>query len=76
MTTQTVSASVDYKKWGLIALGIAALVALPSVAMASGGLQGGLNTVKTQLETIKGAALTIGGVAAVIYLLWKAVQAW
>lgn len=76
MTTQTMSASVDYKKWGLFALGVVALIALPSVAMAAGGLQGGLNTVKTQVETIKNAALTIGGIAAVIYLLWKAIQAW
>ena len=74
MIKQTMSASVDYKKWGLFALATIAMLALPSVATA--GLQGGLNTVKTQVETIKNAALTIGGIAAIIYLLWKAVQAW
>ena len=50
MIKQTMSASVDYKKWGLFALATIAMLALPSVATA--GLQGGLNTVKTQVETI------------------------
>ncbi len=76
MTTQTLSTQVDYKKWGLLALCAIALMMFAEPALAAGGLQGGLNTVKTQVETIKNAALTIGGIAAIIYLLWKAIQAW
>lgn len=54
---------------------LCALILLPTFAMA-GGLSGGLSTAKSNLDTIKTWLMTAAGVAAVIYLLFKAVQAW
>lgn len=77
MTTQTMSASVDYKKWGLFALSIAALIAFPTVAMAAGGgLQGGIDDATSAARNIVNGAMTIAGVVAIIYILWKAIQLW
>lgn len=54
---------------------VCAFVLVPSLAQA-GGLSGGLSTAKSNLDTIKTWLMTAAGVAAVIYLLFKAVQAW
>lgn len=39
-------------------------------------LDTGIKTVTTGAEKIKTAILSVAGIAAVIYLLWKAIQAW
>lgn len=75
MTTQTLSTQVDYKKWGMFALSAMALVAFPSIAMAA-GLQGGIDDATSAAKTIVNGAMTIAGVVAIIYILWKAIQLW
>lgn len=57
---------------GLVCLTVTLL--LPSLAFAD--LNGGLSTTKSNLDTIKNWAMTFAGVGAVLYLLFKAVQAW
>ena len=64
-------------KMGLNIAGVAIvifLLTMPELAFAS--LDGGLATAKSNLEKIKTWLMSVAGVAAVIYLLFKAVQAW
>ena len=62
-------------KRGISLLGVFSLALLFSHP-AFADLQGGLSTAKSNLDTIKTWLMTAAGVAAVIYLLYKAVQAW
>ena len=45
-------------------------------ALASGKLQGGLNEAQNNLTMIKTWGITIAGVGAIVYLLWKGVETW
>ena len=49
---------------------------LTQAALASGKLQGGLNEAQSNLTAIKTWGITIAGVGAVVYLLWKGVETW
>lgn len=46
------------------------------LALASGKLQGGLNEAQSNLTAIKTWGITIAGVGAIVYLLWKGVETW
>ena len=46
------------------------------IALASGKLSGGLNEAQSNLTLIKTWGISIAGVGAVVYLLWKAIEAW
>lgn len=52
---------------------VAVLVAEPALADQ---LDTGIQTVTTGANKVKTALLSVAGIAAVIYLLWKAIQAW
>lgn len=47
---------------------------LPTSAFAD--LTGGLSKAQSNIQTVVTSAMTIAGIAAGGYLLWKAVQAW
>lgn len=57
---------------GLVCLTVPLL--LPSLAFAD--LNGGLSQGKSALDTVKNWLMAAAGTAAVIYLLFKAIQAW
>lgn len=58
-------------------LGIIALIAVFAISPAyAGGLDGGLNEVKSNMETVKKWIMSLAGIAAVIYILWKALETW
>ena len=71
------SSSAQSKPLMLVGFAFLAALALvlPNEAFA-GGLSGGLSNAKSSLDTIKTWLMAAAGVAAVIYLLFKAVQAW
>lgn len=56
--------------------GIATVVTVLMVEPAFANLDAGIKTVTAGAEKLKNAILSIAGIAAVIYLLWKAIQAW
>lgn len=57
--------------------GVAMMATLLAIEPAlADQLDAGIKTVTTGANKIKTAILTVAGIAAVIYLLWKAVQAW
>ena len=45
-------------------------------ALASGKLAGGLNEAQSNLTAIKTWGITIAGVGAIVYLLWKGIETW
>lgn len=49
---------------------------LLAIMPASADLAGGIQTTTNIAEQVKTGMLTIGGIIAVIYLLWKALEAW
>ncbi len=52
----------------------AVMLLLPSFAFAD--LAGGLGKAQSNIQLVVTSAMTIAGIAAGGYLLWKAVQAW
>lgn len=58
-------------------LGVFALAFLVShPAFAAGGLSGGLSMAQTNINSLSSNAMLIAAAGAVVYLLFKAVQAW
>lgn len=57
-------------------LGIFLSVYVLTIMPASADLAGGINKTEGIAEQLKDGMLTIGGIIAVIYLLWKALEAW
>lgn len=51
-------------------------VLFTQLAFASGKLQGGLNEAQTNLTAIKTWGISIAGVGAIVYLLWKGIETW
>lgn len=49
---------------------------LMTIMPASADLNGGISKATSVADQIKTGMLTIGGIIAVIYLLWKALEAW
>lgn len=55
---------------------MATLLVVADSALAAGGLSGGISQATSAAGQIRDGLLAIGGIVAVIYLLYKAVQAW
>lgn len=74
MTTQLSTVhSTNYSRWGLVALAAVVLFAIPE---AHADLQGGLTKAQNMTTMIRDGIFAAAGVAAGLYLLWKALQAW
>lgn len=56
--------------------GLFASAFLLTMMPASADLAGGIQTTQNIAEQVKTGMLAIGGIIAVIYLLWKALEAW
>ena len=70
MTTKITNSGLKFTSIAILAF----VMLMPSLAFAD--LAGGLSEANTTLNTIKTWLYTAAGVAAVIYLLFKALQAW
>lgn len=57
-------------------LGLFLSAYLLTIMPASADLAGGINKTTGIAEQLRDGMLAIGGVIAVIYLLWKALEAW
>lgn len=57
-------------------LGLAITAYVMTIMPASADLMGGINTTKSIAQELQTGMMAIGGVIAVIYLLWKALEAW
>lgn len=67
--------SINYTHLGVALTLVFAVFTFMEPALAN-GLEGGIKTATTAATKIKDAMILIGGIVAIIYLLYKAVQLW
>lgn len=66
----------DEQKWSLSEKLTLALLTTVISPAAFADLTGGVNKAKGYAEQLRDGLLAIGGIIAVIYLLWKALECW